>query len=185
MKALLYGLVALIGCASLSPRPESERQHFITSPIVDNALDFLYFAVAERARLEAWFCLRGFVDRRTENVVITNLSPVFVDSADGQNIHGRPADCRKGPDSLSVIGTVHFHPDFGQCEFSDIDLVTAYHLPFPIEAIMCKDHKNPRPHLRVAFRSDIDSAYKAIRRANGDGPTEPRSFKPVYVWKPE
>lgn len=183
MKALALGLMTLAACASLPHQPEGERRVFLTTPIVENALDFLYFAIAERAQLEAWFCLRGFVDRRTENVIIRNITPVFVDSADGQNIIGRPADCAQ-QDSASVIGTVHFHPDMNQCLFSDVDIITAHYLPYRLTAIVCRDAKNPRPHLRVAFRSEIDSAFKAIKKTNGGDTPDGRTFTPVYIYRP-
>lgn len=182
--AALSVVVALIACASLPQQPPSLRRQFMTTPIVDNALDFLYVAIAERGGLEAWFCLRGFVDKRTENAVIQNIAPVFVDSADGANIHGRPADCRHGLDSSTVIGTVHFHPGMNQCVFSDTDLVTAHYLPYAVTAIVCRDDANPRPHLRLSFRAEFDSAYREIRKTWGPGPTGERSFTPTYVYRP-
>lgn len=183
VKLLSLAFLTLIACASIQ-HPQSERRHFITTPIVENALDFLYFAIAERAGLEAWFCLRGFVDWRTENVMVQNITPVFVDSADGENIHGRPAECRRGQDSAQIIGTVHFHPSMNQCEFSDVDFVTAHYLPYSVTAIMCKDTLNPRPHLVMAFRSEIDSAFRANKKKSGGSNPETRTFKPLYVYRP-
>lgn len=177
----LVGLMAVVACASLSPRPVGERHHVVVLPLADNALDFLYFAIAERAKLEAWFCLKGFVDRRTQNAVVSNISPVFVDSADGANIHGRPIDCDRGSDSANVIGTVHFHPGTNNCEFSDVDLITAHHLPYQIEAIMCRDSVSPRPRLQAVFRREIDSAYREIKKRIDNGaPERPRTYVAVY-----
>lgn len=149
-------------------------------PLADNALDFLYFAIAERGRLEAWFCLRGFIDHRTKSAVVTGLAPLFVDSAAEANITGRPAECVRGGDSASIIGTVHFHPDLGQCEFSDVDLITAHYLPYAMEAIMCRDGSDPRPQLRTVFRREIDSAYTEIKRRLQDHGGPPRTYTAIY-----
>lgn len=177
MRLIFLASLAILACASV---PTKSRTHYEVAvlPLADNALDFLYYAIAERGRLEAWFCLRGFVDHGNRSAIVMNISPVFVDSADRSNIHGRPRGCAHGTDSASVIGTVHFHPDPGQCEFSDIDIVTAYNLPYQVEAIMCREDRNSRPELRAVFRPQIDSAYRALRPAADSEP--PRTFKAVY-----
>lgn len=167
--------IAVWSCVHVSPM----RRQFVVAPLAENALDFLYFAIAQRAGLEAWFCLRGYVDRASDNVFIQNISPVFVDSADGANIHGRPAGCRQGADSASVIGTVHFHPDMNECDFSDADIVTAHWLALPTTAIVCRDIIDTVPHLRLVYRAEVDSAYDALPKV-GDGAVGGRRFTPIY-----
>jgi len=171
--------LAVIACASIPPSVHLTQQ-YVSTPLLDNALDFLYFAVARRAGLEGWFCLKGYVEPRTSNAILQTISPIYVDSADGANIIGRPDACRAGGDSSSVIGTVHFHPSMNACEFSATDIITAHHLPYQIEAIVCRDDADTLPHLLVAFRREIDSAYTALMSQPGGEAHAPRIFTPTY-----
>src|SRR3990167_5433133 len=52
----LWFITSLLGCQArrviIPPEPT-----IVIAPIVHNNLDFLYFAIAERGELEAWFCM--------------------------------------------------------------------------------------------------------------------------------
>ena len=175
----LVGLSILMPLASCSqgrpvtvPKPEPV---VVISPTVHNNLDFLYFAIAERGGLEAWFCMLGFSDPKTGNLLIQGITPVWVDSANGSAIMGRPSGC---PTPVTV-GTVHFHPGTGYCDLSNIDINTAYRLPFPSVAIVCKEDDG-KPQILVSLRKEIEERWRKIP---WDTSSNRFSFTPIYRYK--
>lgn len=172
--ALVIAVLNMVGCAK--PRIESPAPKdgvVVVAPVVENNLDFLYFAIAERGKLEAWFCLQGYNDTVRRNVLISGVVPVWVDSADDSNIVGRPAGCPRGS-----VGTVHFHPVGNYCALSSIDVNTAHYLPYEISAVVCKD--GTRPRMVIVRRKQFDETWNALPWDNSPA----RIFTPVYRYIP-
>lgn len=172
----LIPIFAIFGCAGRVVREEPIPQPVIVvAPIVQNNLDFLYFAIAERGGLEAWFCMLGFYDPKSGALLIQGITPVWVDSASGSAIMGRPRNC---PPNVT-IGTVHFHPSVGYCALSPIDIVTAHNMPYPAVAIVCQEERG-KPQFQIHLRKEIDEFWRNIPV---DTNARPFTFTPIYRYK--
>ena len=171
----LYLITSLLGC---SPRrvesTPAPTPIIVVAPIVHNNLDFLYFAIADRGGLEAWFCMLGFNDPKTGALLIQGITPVWVDSANGSAIIGRPAGC---PAKVTV-GTIHFHPGIDYYAFSPTDINTAHRLPFQSMAIVCRDNDGQRKVL-IVLRKEIDQMWSNIVIDT----SKHFSFTPIYRYK--
>lgn len=171
------GILALnlLGCArprtALTPSPT-----VVVAPIVQNNLDFLFFSIADRGGLEAWFCLVGFHDKKTKNVLIQSITPVWVDSADASNISGRPTGCMS-----NTVGTIHFHPGVGYCSLSTIDINTAHYLPYEIAGIVCRDSAAARPRILLVRREEFDKIWNELPWCPS---CATRPYTPVYRYRP-
>ena len=174
----LIGLAIVVPLTSCSPRrvvsTPAPTPIIVVAPIVHNNLDFLYFAIADRGGLEAWFCMLGFNDPKTGALLIQGITPVWVDSANGSAIIGRPAGC---PAKVTV-GTIHFHPGIDYCAFSPTDINTAHRLPFQSMAIVCRDNDGQRKVL-IVLRKEIDQMWSNIVIDT----SKHFSFTPIYRYK--
>ena len=172
----LIGLAIIVPLTSCTPRRLVSQPSpvVVVSPIVQNNLDFLYFAIADRGGLEAWFCMIGFHDKKTGNLLVQGITPVWIDSANGSAMVGRPATC---PQQIT-IGTVHFHPNEGYCELSSVDINTAHHLPFPAVAIVCKE--GGKQKILIVLRKEFDEMWGKL---SFDPSTRPFSFTPIYRYR--
>lgn len=181
--ALLIVFAALLSCSITGCAPvrrdaiQPEPAGIVLTPVVQNNLDFLFFAIADKGELEASFCMLGWADARTGTALISRITPVWVDSADNANLHHRPSTCSDS----TTIGIVHFHPGVGYCDLSDVDITAAHLLPWPSTGIVCREHADSMPKLIVVFRPEFDAAYAKLPKGNGNQP--PRTFTATYRYR--
>lgn len=180
--ALTVAVLNLLG-ACAKPRTVQPTPQLVLSPLVQNNIAFFYHAVTEVAKLEASFCLSGYVSEKTETALITRLIPVWIDSAGVAALWHRPATC---PDSQNVVGIVHFHPphssQWNSCEFSDTDVIAAHWNKYPLTAIVCKAQNDSFPRMIIMFRKEFDEKWKAIKPDTTSGPT-PAPWKATYRYR--
>lgn len=177
--ALLVVVAAMMTCCvQTAPAPQVLKYQTIVKPLLANHLDFLFFAITEKAKLEAWFCLQGYVSDSTENVYLLGIAPLWVDSADSHNIMGRPGACQEHP---NVIGTIHFHPNIATCRLSDVDVIGAYRSTEKVAAVVCKEHADSSPVISLMGRRELAERYAQIPKGKGKGDgTQGRTFTAVY-----
>lgn len=161
--ALVIVAAALLTCCTrrpeLAPAPEPQVE---VASLARNNIAFFYFAVAEKAKLEASFCMRGFVDTVKRVVLVQGLLPVWIDSASEGSLFHRPMGCKDTTVfGRSVIGSLHFHPPWGTCELSATDIISAHYSPYAITGVVCK--KDSLPRLEIIFRKEFDEAYNRIK----------------------
>lgn len=181
--ALLIVFAALLSCSITGCAPvrrdaiQPEPAGIVLTPVVQNNLDFLFFAIADKGGLEASFCMLGWADTRRRTALISRITPVWVDSADNANLHHRPSSCADS----TTIGIVHFHPGVGYCELSGVDIVSAHLLPWPSTGIICREHADSMPKLIVVFRPEFDAAYAKLPKKEGGSP--PHTFTATYRYR--
>lgn len=138
---------------------DSTHKVFITD-IVHNNIDFFFFAIAERANLEAVFCVAGKHDEVKSETVMSELQFAWIDSAGANQLAFRSGRC----DKEGVIGTVHFHPGGGACGLSVDDIYSANVHPWPIMAIVCQEKKGDRPNIVVVSRQRFANDRQMLDR---------------------
>ena len=169
-------LTCTTGCTPRRSTVQPEPAGIVLSPLVQNNLDFLYFAIAEKGGLEASFCMLGWTKDRT--ALVGRIAPVWVDSADFANLHHKPRSCSDS----TTIGIVHLHPPGeGYCDLSDTDVISAHYLPWPTTAIVCKEHPDSLPKLVMVFRPEFDERWRNLPKGTDEGP--PRTFVPAYRYR--
>ena len=169
-------MASLLACNKKVETAPIMRNQIVMSTLVHNNLDFLYFAIADRGGLEAWFCMVGYHDVPTGNTLISTLSPVWVDSADGGHIIGRPRGC-----GLNTVGTVHFHPGVGYCELSSTDIRTSHNLALPVTAIVCREHQDSLPTFKILRREEYEARWRTLQVDTTWRP--PVNFTAIYRYQ--
>ena len=148
------------------------------SPIVHNNIDFLYFAVAIKAGMEAVFCMMGTADTVAKKFFISEVSIAWVDSASHFAMMYKPSRCTR-PD---VIGTMHFHPTNSACELSAADLETANGLAWPVTAIVCVRRGSSTPTIVLLHREEFRAKWEKVLSSSGG--LAPFGFVPIYRYVP-
>lgn len=157
--ALIIVLANMLGgCMRIEaqPKPEPQPSVVITS-VAQNHLDFFYFAIAERGKLEASFCMVGFHDKKTGAILVQSLLPIWVDSASNGSLFHRPSDCQK---EAGVIGVLHFHPPRFSCDMSDVDVIAAHWNAYDLTGIVCKPGSLPK--LEITRRKEFELAFEQL-----------------------
>jgi hypothetical protein len=163
MRKALLALMLSTAAQAQQPAPYEQRspsKNVVLAGDVHNNIDFLYTAIAQRANLEAAFCILGTVDSTADSVHLEMLVPVWIDSASGGNASIRTGSCTMP----NTIGIVHFHPGVGFCRLSGADIASAHYLPWPVTAIVCTEKPGGKPKIVVVHKKVVDEDWTNLER---------------------
>jgi hypothetical protein len=162
MRSLLISFVAFLVLGEVQAQEVSQSDPVtptvVVSELVQNNIDFFY-TMADRAELEAPFCMMGKVDPKKNTATISELRLTRVDSASNGNIFFDADSCSKS----GSIGLLHFHTGVGFCKLSADDIVFAHESDRPAIAFVCREKADEDPKLIVVLREVFDAEWEKLR----------------------
>lgn len=167
-------LAATVACFS-----STQETQLLLSPLVKNNIDFTYF-MADKANTEAWFCMTGFIDRVSQNALVVQLSPMWVDSSSGSHLSGI-LTCN--PKDDHTVGVIHYHPGTGYCELSDTDISTAHRSQYEHFAFVCRDSSG-KLSIRSYSKEAVNRYWASQDSISIVAKSDTAHFKPTYRYRP-